>query len=74
MCIEELRLEVVQRCVVELELPLEGAVGDTAMPLEHGHRVVENLLKGHRPPPMSMRRVEDGVGIGQAVRAHLYRT
>jgi len=52
MCVEELLLEVVQCCVVELELPLEGAVGDTAMPLEHGHRVVENLLKGHRPPSL----------------------
>ena len=33
--------------VVELELPLEGAVGQASAPLEHGDRLVENLLKGH---------------------------
>src|SRR6516165_1326061 len=52
MRIEELLLEVVQRRVIELELPLQGAVGQASAPLEHGDRVVENLLKGHRLPSL----------------------
>jgi hypothetical protein len=48
LTVDELVLEVFERRVVELKLPLEGAVGETATPLEHGYRVVENLLKGHR--------------------------
>jgi hypothetical protein len=35
MRIEELLLEVVQPCIVELKLPLEGAVGQASAPLEH---------------------------------------
>src|SRR5262245_49606767 len=48
MRIEELLLQVVQRYVVELELPLEGAIGQASPALEHGCRLIENLLKGHR--------------------------
>ena len=39
--------------VIELELPLEGAVGQAAAPLAHGCRLVEDLLKGHRQPSLS---------------------
>jgi hypothetical protein len=45
--IEELLLQVVQRCIIELELPLEGTVGQAPPALEHGYRLVEDLLKGH---------------------------
>src|SRR5262249_6398086 len=47
---DELVLQIVQGRVIELELPLEGAVGQASAPLEHGHRMVENLLKGHCLP------------------------
>jgi hypothetical protein len=52
MRIEELLLEVVQRGIVELELPLEGAIGEAPPALEHGYRLVEEILKGHRPPSL----------------------
>jgi hypothetical protein len=52
MRIEELLLEVVQRGIVEVELPLEGAVGQASATLQHRDRLVEDLLKGHRRPPV----------------------
>src|SRR5438094_5179803 len=36
--------------IVELELPFQRAVGQAPPALEHSGRLVENLLKGHRPP------------------------
>jgi hypothetical protein len=72
--IEELLLKVVQCCIIELELPLEDAVGQASASLEHGYRLVEDLLKGHRPPPIPMRRTADGVEMAQAIRVQLYRT
>src|SRR6516165_11714119 len=47
---EERFFQVFQRRIVELELPLEGTVGQAPPALEHGYRLVEDLLKGHRPP------------------------
>jgi hypothetical protein len=51
LAIEELILEIVKGVLVELELPFEGAVGQAPPALEHGYCLVEDLLKGHRPPP-----------------------
>jgi hypothetical protein len=48
--IEELLLEVVQRRIVELELPLEGAISQAPPALEHRYGLVKDLFKGHRPP------------------------
>jgi hypothetical protein len=48
LAFDEFNRQVFQRRVVELELPLEGAVGHPTAALEHRHRVVQNLLKGHR--------------------------
>src|SRR5215831_4007121 len=36
--------------LVELELPLQRAVGQAPPALEQGDRLIENLLKGHHPP------------------------
>src|SRR6516165_3233775 len=47
---EERFFQVFQRRIVELKLPLEGAIGQAPPALEHGDRLVEDLLKGHRPP------------------------
>jgi hypothetical protein len=33
--------------VIQMELQLEGAVGQTSATLEHGDGVVKDLLKGH---------------------------
>jgi hypothetical protein len=38
--------------VIELELPLEGAIGQAPPALEHGYRLVQDFLKGHCPPSL----------------------
>src|SRR5262249_50403139 len=43
-------LHIVEGCVIELKLPLEGTVGQASPALEHGYCLVENLLKCHRQP------------------------
>ena len=48
--VQEFILEGRQGRVVELELPLEGAIGQASATLEHRDRLVEDLLKSHRPP------------------------
>ena len=52
LALDEFVLHIFQGCVVELELPLEGTVGQAPTPLEPGNRVVEDLLKGHRHPSL----------------------
>jgi hypothetical protein len=54
LALDEFVLQIFQGRVVELELSLEGAVGQASATLEHGHRVVENLLKGHRQPSVCL--------------------
>jgi hypothetical protein len=62
LALDEFVLQIFQGRVVELKLPLEGAVSQAAASLQHGNRVVEDLLKGHRTPfSMPMRYAEDGV-------------
>ena len=50
LALDEFVLQICEGCVVELELPLQRAVGQAPPALEHRDRLVENLLKGHRPP------------------------
>src|SRR4029434_10335528 len=74
LSLDEFNREVLERRVIQLELPLERAVGDSATSLEQTYRLVENLLKGHCQPSLyPMRRAEDGAGIAEAVRTHVYR-
>ena len=47
LALDEFVLQIFQGCVVELELSPEGTVSQASAPLEHGDRVVEDLLKGH---------------------------
>src|SRR5262249_61574295 len=47
LAVDQRILEVFEHRVVELELPLEGAVGQAPPALEHGYSVVKDLLKGH---------------------------
>jgi hypothetical protein len=44
--------EILEIGVVELKLALESTIRHTASALEHRNRLVENLLKGHRPPSL----------------------
>ena len=50
--VEEFVLQIIEDILLQLELPLEGTIGDPATPLEHGHGLLEHLLKGHRPPSL----------------------
>jgi hypothetical protein len=47
---DEFVLHIVQIRIIELELALEGAIGQAPPALKHGYGLVEDLLKGHRPP------------------------
>jgi hypothetical protein len=49
---EEGVLEGLQTLLVQLELEFEGLIRHTPAALEHGKRLVENLLKGHRQPSL----------------------
>jgi hypothetical protein len=42
--------EILEIGVVELKLALESTIRHTAPALEHGYRLVQDLLKGHRLP------------------------
>src|SRR5262249_17750397 len=52
LALDDFNLQVFQGFIIELELPLERAVRHSTTSLEHGHRLVENLLKGHRQPSL----------------------
>jgi hypothetical protein len=45
-------LESFERLLIEMKLQPEGAVGHAPATLEHGGRLVEDLLKGHGPPSL----------------------
>jgi hypothetical protein len=61
MGIEEFVLKIVEGILVQGKLPLEGAVGHPAAPLKHGYGLVEDLLKGHRPPSLGRCNVQKTV-------------
>ena len=48
LALDEFILEVFERRVIEAELPLQQAIGHPASPLQHGHRLIHDLFKGHR--------------------------
>ena len=48
--LDEFKPEVLQRLVIELELPLEHAVRHTAPPLQHGKSLVDDFFKRHDGP------------------------
>src|SRR4029450_4847743 len=52
LAFNEFGFHIVQVGVIELARPLEGAISQTSAPLEHGDRLVEDLLKGHRLPSL----------------------
>jgi hypothetical protein len=63
---EEFVLQGGEVVIIELELELKGPIRHAPTALEHGNYVVENLLKGHRPPPSAdaacRRRCGNGTG------------
>jgi hypothetical protein len=45
--INQFLFEGFERLRIEMKLEREGAVGHAPAPLEHGSRLVKDLLKGH---------------------------
>ncbi|HSX83500.1 MAG TPA: hypothetical protein VLQ80_33715 [Candidatus Saccharimonadia bacterium] len=55
---DEFLREILEKRVVEIELPFEGAIGHAPSALEHGNRLVQNLLEGHGQPSSAARGLE----------------
>jgi hypothetical protein len=75
--VQKFVLERLQVIVVQTELELEGAIGHPASPLEHDHRVIEHLLKGHGRPSTPLARVsqernlrQGGISLNSARRVY----
>ena len=45
--LDDLGFQILEGFIIELELPFERAIGDAASTLEHGNRLIHNLLEGH---------------------------
>src|SRR5215510_15613108 len=52
--VQEFVLQCGELLIIQRELELEGPIGHPPAPLHHGDRLVENVLKGHRPPSLSL--------------------
>jgi hypothetical protein len=61
LALDELGFQIFQIRVIEIELPLEGPIGQAPPALEHVYRLVEDLLKGHRPPSLCRYGVQQTV-------------
>src|SRR6516162_1055885 len=48
--VQEFVLQCGELLIIQRELELEGPIGHPPAPLHHGDRLVQDLLKGHRPP------------------------
>ena len=72
LALDEFVLQIFQGRVVELELSLESAVGQAPPALEHGYRLVEDLLKGHRPPSLCQYGVQQTVWEEEKPFGRLY--
>ena len=68
LTLDELVLQIFQSCVVELELALEGAVGQASAPPSMAIAWSRISSKVIATPLTPMRRAEDGMGMAQAVR------
>jgi hypothetical protein len=51
--INQFLFEGFERLFIEMKLEPERAVGHAPAPLEHGRRLIKDLLKGHRQPSLS---------------------
>ena len=55
LALDEFSLEVLEGLVIQVELPLQHAIGHTAPPLQHGNRLVHDLFKVTTPSPSPVR-------------------
>src|SRR5262249_6471035 len=49
---DQFLFEGFKRLLIQVKLELERAVGHAPAALKHGNRLIENLLKSHRPPSL----------------------
>src|SRR5262249_8906828 len=75
LALDEFVLQIFQICIIELELALEGAIGQAPPALQHGYGLIKDLLKGHRlPSPYAdaacRRRCGNGTGRLGIYTAH----
>jgi len=61
LALDEFVLQIFQGRIIQLKLALQGAVGQASAPLEHGYCLIEDLLKGHRPPSLYQCSVQQTV-------------
>jgi hypothetical protein len=47
LAVDEFLLEILNKRAVQVELSFESAIGQAASTLQHGNRLIQNLLKGH---------------------------
>ena len=75
LALDEFVLQIFELLVIELELPLEGAGRSGARDAGAWRSPGRGSPQRSSPTlPRPMRRAEDGVGMGKAVRAYVYRT
>jgi hypothetical protein len=60
---DELGLQVLEGLIIELELPLQGAIGHAASTVEHGQRLVHNLLEGHGRSSTARCVCQESIGV-----------
>jgi hypothetical protein len=61
LAFDEFGFQIFQIYVIEIELPLEGAIGQAPPALEHSYRLIEDLLKSHCPPSLGQYGVQKTV-------------
>jgi hypothetical protein len=65
--IEEGFLEILERRVIEVELPFERAIRHPPAALEHGKRLVQHRLEGHGRPSPALARASTESNVRQGV-------
>ena len=68
LAMDEFLLEILEKRIVQIKLPFEGAIGHAPSTLEHGNRLVQNLLEGHgQRPPAARLPIQPHLGDATAV-------
>jgi len=54
LAVDEFFFEISEIRVIQIELPFEGTIGQAPATLEHGNRLIQNLLEGHDRPSIAL--------------------
>jgi hypothetical protein len=68
---DEFLLEIIEERIVQIELPLEGAIGHPSAALEQVHDLAEHVIKVHHRPssPQTHPLTQICRPVGRIVRA-----